>query len=82
MDHNDLAWTAFRASLLSPLLHHGGDPKIFDDVVKDQIHEFTGGNPRGINNAAVACLLQATSKRSMRIDEETFRQASIELHWN
>lgn len=62
--------------------HHGGDPKIFDEVVKDQIHEFTGGNPRGINNAAIACLLQATSKRSMRIDEETFRQASIELHWN
>ena len=62
--------------------HHGGDPKFFDEVVKDQIHEFTGGNPRGINNAAIACLLQATSKRSMRIDEETFRQASIELHWN
>lgn len=62
--------------------HHGGDPKIFDEGVKDQIHEFTGGNPRGINNAAIACLLQATSKRSMRIDEATFRQASQELHWN
>lgn len=62
--------------------HHGGDPKIFDELVKDQIHEFTGGNPRGINNAAIACLLQATSKRSMRIDEEAFRQATIELHWN
>lgn len=37
--------------------HHGGDPKIFDEGVKDQIHEFTGGNPRGINNAAIACLL-------------------------
>ncbi len=62
--------------------HHGGDPKIFDDGVKDQIHEFTGGNPRGINNAAIACLLQATSKRLLRIDEATFRQASHELHWN
>lgn len=62
--------------------HHGGDSKIFDEGVKDQIHEFTGGNPRGINNAAIACLLQATSKRSVRIDESTFRQASQELHWN
>jgi general secretion pathway protein A len=62
--------------------HHGGDVKIFDEGVKDQIHEFTGGNPRGINNAAIACLLHATSKRTMRIDEATFRQASQELHWN
>jgi general secretion pathway protein A len=62
--------------------HHGGDPKIFDEGVKDQIHEFTGGNPRGINNAATACLLHATSKRSLRIDEAMFRQASQELHWN
>ena len=62
--------------------HHGGDPKIFDEGVKDQIHEFTGGNPRGINNTAIACLLHATSKRSLRIDEAMFRQASQELHWN
>jgi general secretion pathway protein A len=62
--------------------HHGGDPKVFDDVVKDQIHEFTGGNPRGINNAALACLLHATSKRTLRIDEAMFRQASHELQWN
>jgi general secretion pathway protein A len=62
--------------------HHGGDSKIFDEGVKDQIHEFTGGNPRGINNAAIACLLHATSKRSLRIDEAMFRQASQELHWN
>lgn len=62
--------------------HHGGDPKIFDEPVKDQIHEFTGGNPRGINNAAIACLLHATSQRSVRIDEATFRQAAHELHWN
>ena len=62
--------------------HHGGDPKIFDELVKDQIHEFTGGNPRGINNAALACLLQAASLRSLRVDEATFRQASHELHLN
>ncbi len=46
------------------------------------IHEFTGGNPTGINNAAIACLLYATSKHSLRIDESAFRQASAELHWN
>ena len=62
--------------------HHGGDPKIFDEAVKDHIHEFTGGNPRGINNAAIACMLHATSKHSLRIDEAAFRQASAELHWN
>jgi len=61
---------------------HSGDPKIFDESVKELIHDFTGGNPRGINNAAIACLLQATARRSVRIDEETFRQAVSELHWN
>jgi general secretion pathway protein A len=61
---------------------HGGDVKTFDDGVKDLIYEFTAGNPRAINNAAIACLLHATSKRIVRIDEETFRQASSELLWN
>jgi len=60
----------------------GGDVKIFDDSVKDLIHEFTGGNPRGINNAATACLLAAVSRRTARIDDEIFRQASHELQWN
>jgi general secretion pathway protein A len=62
--------------------YQGGDPKIFDEGVKDQIHEFTGGNLRGINNAAIACMLHATSRRTLRIDESMFRQASQELHWN
>ncbi len=48
----------------------------------DLIHEFTGSNPRGINNAATACLLGAVSRRAARIDEEIFRQAAQELHWN
>jgi len=58
---------------------HGGDVKSFDDGTKDLIHEFTGGNPRSINNAAVACLMGATSKRQLRIDEEMFRSVSSEL---
>ena len=53
----------------------GGDVKIFDDGVKDLIHENT-------NNVAMACLLGAVSRRSARIDEEIFRQAAQELQWN
>lgn len=64
------------------LTYCGGDPKIFDSSVKELIHEFTGGNPRGINNAAIACLMHATAKRVVRIDDEIFRRASIELQWN
>ena len=60
----------------------GGDPKVFDESVKELIHDFTGGNPRGINNVAIAGLLQATARRTLRIDEEIFRQAISELHWN
>lgn len=61
---------------------HGGDPKVFDESVKELIHDFTAGNPRGLNNVAIACLLQATARRSGRIDEEIFRQAISELHWS
>ena len=60
----------------------GGDVKIFDEGVKDLIQEFTGGNPRGINNVAMASLLCAVSRRAARIDEEIFRQAAQELQWN
>jgi len=60
---------------------HDGDSKIFDESVKDLNYEFTGGNPCGINSA-IACLLHAMSNRILRVDEETFRQASIERHWN
>ena len=62
--------------------HCGGDVKIFDQSVKDLIHEFTGGNPRSINNTATACLLQAAARNALRIDEELFRHASSELLWN
>jgi len=35
--------------------------KIFDDVVKDMIHDQTGGVPRAINNLAVTCLIGASA---------------------
>ena len=64
------------------VVHHGGDSKIFDDSVKDLIHDFTGGVPRSINNVAIACLLGATAKRTVRIDEELFHLAAAEMQWN
>ena len=57
----------------------GGDPKLFDDSVKAAIHDFTGGVPRQINNLATACLLQATSRKVRRIDDERFQQAASEF---
>jgi general secretion pathway protein A len=64
------------------LARSGGDAKLFDESVKGLIHEFTGGNPRSINNVSTACLLAALSRRTPRIDEDVFRQASSELQWN
>jgi general secretion pathway protein A len=53
----------------------GGSETVFDDSVKTAIHDFTGGVPRQINNLATACLLQATARNVMRIDDELFQQA-------
>lgn len=53
----------------------GGDAKLFDDSVKGAIHDFTGGLPRQINNLATACLLQATARNLLRIDDNLFQQA-------
>lgn len=64
------------------MVQHGGDVKIFDDVVKDMIHDQTGGVPRSINNLAVTCLIGASAKRTLRIDEEVFCQAATEMQWN
>lgn len=57
------------------LTQAGGDPKLLDDSVKAAIHDFTGGVPRQINNLATACLLQATARKVMRIDDAMFQQA-------
>ena len=54
----------------------GGDAKVFDDSVKTSIHDFTGGVPRQINNLATACLLQATARKVVRIDDALFQQAA------
>ena len=57
------------------LTRAGGDPQVFDDSVKTAIHDFTGGVPRQINNLATACLLQATARKILRIDDSLFQQA-------
>jgi general secretion pathway protein A len=53
----------------------GGDANVFGDEVKVAIHDFTGGVPRQINNLATACLLQATARKVLRIDDHLFQQA-------
>ena len=57
----------------------GGDAKLFDDSVKTAIHDFTGGVPRQINNLATACLLQATARKVLRIDDALFQHAAGEF---
>lgn len=64
------------------VVQHGGDSKIFDESVKDLIHDFTAGNPRSINNVAIARLLSATAARSLRIDDKAFHLAASEVYWN
>ena len=55
--------------------HAGGPDSLFDDSVKLAIHDFTGGVPRLINNLATTCLLQATARQVVRIDNELFQNA-------
>jgi general secretion pathway protein A len=58
----------------------GGPEDVFDASVKDLIHDFTGGVARQINNLATACLLQATARNVMRVDEALFQQTTAEFH--
>lgn len=57
----------------------GGSDKLFDHSVKAAIHDFTGGVPRLINNLATACLLQATARQVVRIDDELFQNTVAEF---
>jgi general secretion pathway protein A len=57
----------------------GGDTQIFDDSVKQAIHDFTGGLPRAINNLATACLIQAAATGVVRVDDDLFQHAAGEL---
>ncbi len=61
------------------LTHAGGATKLFDNSVKESIYEFSGGVARQINSIATACLMQASSKNAVRIDDDVFRQAAAEF---
>jgi general secretion pathway protein A len=58
----------------------GGPEDVFDTAVKELIHDFTGGIARQVNNLATACLLQATARNVMRVDETLFQQTTAEFH--
>ncbi len=58
----------------------GGPEDVFDVAVKELIHDFTGGIARQINNLATACLLQATARNVMRVDETLFQHTTAEFH--
>jgi general secretion pathway protein A len=57
----------------------GGDTKVIDESVKKSIYDFTGGVPRQINSLATACLLQATARNVVRVDDRLFQAAAGEF---
>lgn len=57
----------------------GSAKPIFDDEVKELLHDFTGGLPRAINHLATACLLQASGQGLARVSEDVFHQATTEF---
>ena len=57
----------------------GGDTKVIDESVKKSIYDFTGGVPRQINSLATACLLQATARNVVRVDDRLFQAADAEF---
>ncbi len=52
----------------------GASDKLFETEVKQQIHEYTRGIPRLINNLATACLINAASQNRQQVDLGIFRQ--------
>jgi general secretion pathway protein A len=53
--------------------------KVIDESVKKSIYDFTGGVPRQINSLATACLLQATARNVVRVDDRLFQAAAGEF---
>ena len=58
----------------------GGSSQIFDDSTKMVIHDYTGGVPRQINQVATQCLIQATARNVVRVDDELLQQVLGEIH--
>lgn len=57
----------------------GGSEKLFEEVTKRMIHDYSGGVPRQINNLATACLLQAAAANSARVGEVIVQQTLSEF---
>ena len=58
----------------------GGSEKLFEEVTKKMIHDYSGGIPRQINNLATACLLHAAAENSTRVSEAILQQTLGEFH--
>jgi len=52
---------------------------IFDDQVKNDIHELSMGLPRLVNNYAALCLLNAAAENKRRVDADVLAKAIREL---
>ena len=57
----------------------GARDKVFETEVKQQLHEYTRGIPRLINNLATACLINAASQNRPQVDLGLFRQTLNEF---
>jgi general secretion pathway protein A len=57
----------------------GSSDKIFETEVKQEIHQYTRGIPRLINNLATACLINAATQNRQKVDLGIFRQTVREF---
>jgi len=57
----------------------GVSDRIFDIEAKNLIHDYSGGNPRQINNISVVCLINAASKKCQKIGEIIVNEAMAEF---
>lgn len=57
----------------------GRTASIFEDEVKDCIHEYTNGIPRQINNIATACLIHGSIQKAQKINMQLFSSTISDL---
>jgi len=59
----------------------GASEKVFDKDAKELIHDYASGIPRQINNAATACLINATARNLQNIDAELVNGTMSEINF-
>ncbi len=57
----------------------GSSDKVFETEVKQELHEYTRGSQRLINNLATAGLINAASQNRQQVDLGIFRQTLNEF---